>query len=235
MEIKGFVAVSLSDWDSKVSSVIFLPGCNMRCPFCYNKNLVLHPEKMPIISLEHVENYLEANRKWIDGLVITGGEPTNQTDLPFLCERIKKLGFQVKVDTNGTNPAMINGLIRKQLVDYVALDVKAPLTEKKYSQVCGVDASSFLEKIKETIQILLDGEVEYELRTTMVPKLHQMEDIEKICQAIKGCKKYVLQNFKSDAETLDPKYQSLKPFSKMQMKNFLQTARKIVTNTVARG
>jgi len=235
MEIKGFVDISLSDWDGKVSSVMFLPSCNMRCPFCYNKSLVLHPEKMPTISQEEVGNYLETNRKWIDGIVLTGGEPTLHEDLSVLCEKIKKMGFEVKVDTNGTNPAMINGLIKNRLVDHVALDVKAPLITEKYSIASGVNANLFLQKIRQTIHILLSDAVEYEFRTTVIPTLHQTEDIEKICQTIKGCKKYALQNLKSNTETINPKYQDLKPFSKTQMDNFLQAAKKIVSNTTLRG
>ncbi len=235
MEIKGFVGVSLSDWDGKVSSVIFLPRCNLRCPFCYNQSLVLHPENRPTIAVGQIESYLETNQMWIDGVVITGGEPTLHEDLRLLCERIKKIGLEVKVDTNGTNPAIISSLIRKQVVDYVALDVKAQLIEEKYSEACGVDAKSFLGKIRETIQILLDGSVGYEFRTTVVPTLHQMEDIEKICQAIKGCKKYALQNFKSEVETLNPEYQNLKPFSQVQMEDFLQVAKRIVPNAIVRG
>jgi len=235
MEIKGFIGISLSDWDGKVSSVVFLPGCNMRCPFCYNKGLVLHPEEMPTILQKQIESYLESNRKWIDGVVVTGGEPTLQANLPLLCEKMKKIGFGVKVDTNGTNPAMIRRLIKEQLIDHVALDVKAPLTEQKYSRACGVDAAPFLDKIKETLHMLLNDAVDYEFRTTVVPALHRTEDIKKICQAIEGCKKYALQNFKSDMETLDPKYQSLKPFSRMQMDNFLQAARRIVPSARLRG
>jgi len=235
MEIKGFVGISLSDWDGKVSSVIFLPSCNMRCPFCYNKSLVLHPEKMPTIANQQIENYLKTNRKWIDGVVLTGGEPTLHRDLSILCKEIKKMGFKVKVDTNGTNSAMINGLIKNQLVDHVALDVKAPLIKEKYSEASGVNANSFLQKIRQTIHILLSDAVEYEFRTTVVPTLHHSKDIEKICQTIKGCKKYSLQNFKSDAETLNPKYQNLKPFSKKQMDTFLQVAKQIVSNATLRG
>jgi len=235
MEIKGFEGISLSDWDGKVSSVVFLPGCNMRCPFCYNKSLVLNPEKMPTTSQKQIESYLEANRKWIDGIVITGGEPTIHASLPLLCEKMKKTGFMVKVDTNGTNPTMISRLMKEQLIDHIALDVKAPLTQQKYSRACGVNATQFLEKIKETIHVLLNEAVAYELRTTVVPTLHRTKDIERICQAIQGCRKYALQNFKSDAETLNPKFQNLKPFSKTQMENFLQTARKIVPNATLRG
>jgi len=235
MEIKGFVGVSLSDWDGKVSSVIFLPNCNLRCPFCYNQRLVLHPEKIPTIPFVQVENYLEANREWIDGVVITGGEPTLHQDLSFLCKKIKKTGFDVKVDTNGTNPRIICELIERQLVDSVAMDVKAPLNKEKYSAACGLNATPFLERINETIKILLTDAVEHEFRTTMVPTLHQLEDVEGICQAIKGCKKYALQNFKSEVETINPEYQNLKPFSKTQMEDFLRIAKKTVPNIIFRG
>jgi len=235
MKIKGFIDISLSDWDGRVSSVIFLPNCNMRCPFCYNKSLVLHPEKMPTIAQKQIEDYLETNRKWIDGVVITGGEPTLQTDLPIFCEKMKKMDLRVKVDTNGTNPTMIKRLTEQQLIDYIALDVKAPLTDEKYSVACGVNATPFLDNIRETIQILLKDALDYEFRTTLVPTLHQTEDLEKICKTIKGCRKYALQNFKSDTETINPKYQNLKPFFRTQMENFLQTAKKTISNTTIRG
>lgn len=235
MEIKGFIGVSLSDWDGKVSSVIFLPGCNLRCPFCYNKSLVLQPEKMPSIALESIEDYLQTNRKWIDCVVVTGGEPTLHVDLPLLCKKIKELGLGVKVDTNGSNPNLVSGLLEKGLVDYIALDVKAPLTSQKYSEACGVNTDKILEKIRATIQMLLDDAGMYEFRTTLVPTLHQTGDIEAICQSIKGCKKYALQNFKSEVETIDPKFQGVKPFSMAQMEDFLQVAKKIVPNTVLRS
>jgi pyruvate formate lyase activating enzyme len=228
MEIKGFIDVSLSDWDGKVSSVVFLPGCNFRCPFCYNTKLVLQPETMPTTTLLQVEDYLEGNRKWIDGVVITGGEPTTHKDLPDLCEKLKKMRLKVKVDTNGTNLAMIRKLVDGQLTDYVALDVKAPLTEKEYSLATGVKAAPFIGKINETIRFLLEDHVDYEFRTTLVPTLHQAESVEKICQAIKGCKKYVLQNFKSEVETVDPKFKVVQPFSVAQMEAFLQAAKRAV-------
>jgi pyruvate formate lyase activating enzyme len=228
MEIKGFIDVSLSDWDGKVSSVVFLPGCNFRCPFCYNTKLVLQPETMPTTTLLQVEDYLEGNRKWIDGVVITGGEPTTHKDLPDLCEKLKKMRLKVKVDTNGTNLAMIRKLVDDQLTDYVALDVKAPLTEKEYSLATGVKAAPFIGKINETIRFLLEDHVDYEFRTTLVPTLHQAESVQKICQAIKGCKKYVLQNFKSEVETVDPKFKVVQPFSVAQMEAFLQAAKRAV-------
>lgn len=230
MEIKGFIDVSLSDWDGRVSSVIFLAGCNFRCPFCYNTKLVLQPETMPTTTLLQVEDYLEGNRKWIDGVVITGGEPTIHNDLPSLCQKLKEARFNVKVDTNGTNPTMIRKLVDGHFVDYVALDVKAPLTEQEYSRATGIKAGPFIGRIGETIHFLTENNVDYEFRTTLVPTLHQTESIDRICQAIRGCKKYMLQSFKSEVDTIDPKFKTLQPFSAVQMEAFLQTAQKIVPN-----
>jgi pyruvate formate lyase activating enzyme len=189
---------------------------------------------MSTITLLQVEDYLEGNRKWIDGVVITGGEPTIHNDLPSLCQKLKKMRFNVKVDTNGTNPTMIRKLVEGHLVDYVALDIKAPLTEQEYSRATGIKAAPSLGRVKETIQFLTENSVDYEFRTTLVPTLHQPESIERICQTIKGCKKYILQNFKSEVDTIDPKFKTLQPFSAAQMEAFLQIAKKTVPNASLR-
>lgn len=235
MEVKGFIDISLVDWDGKVSSIIFLPKCNMRCPYCYNAHLVLHPDKLPNIPFEEIEDYLKKNKGWIDGVVITGGEPTIHKDLPKICQRIKGLGLLVKLDTNGTNHAMMRELMDKRLVDYVAMDVKAPLTEEKYSKASGVSAKNLLEEIGETIDVLVNSGVDYEFRTTVVPNLHKEGDIKEICRKIRGCKKYAIQNYKTDVETIDPDFKNLKPFSEKEMETFLKTAKKFVSNTIVRG
>jgi len=234
MEIKGFVDISLVDWDEKVSSTIFLANCNMCCPFCYNVALVLYPEKLRTISFEEIAEYLERNRKWIDGVVITGGEPTIHTDLPNLCGKIKKLGFSVKIDTNGTNPTMIRDLVDKKFVDYIAMDIKAPLEQNKYHMAVGINTPNLLDEIQETIDNLLDSQIDYEFRTTVVPTIHNERDIEEMCQRIKNCKKYVIQNYKTDVETINPSFTNLKPFSQDELKTFLRTARRIIPNTTLR-
>jgi len=235
MEIKGFIDISLIDWDQKISSVIFLPNCNLRCPYCYNTPLVLHPEKLQTIPLKEIETYLQKNRDWIDGVVITGGEPTLHSDLLNLCQKLKKLELLVKLDTNGTNPQAIRELLSNKLIDYIAMDVKAPLTEQKYHNASGVHIKQLTEKIKETMDILIKSTIEYEFRTTIVPTVHRPKDIEQICHKIKGCEKYVLQNYKANVETLNPNFKNLKPFSEKKMKVFLQTAKKIIPNTILRG
>jgi len=235
MEIKGFVEVSLVDWDGKVSSVVFLPGCNMRCPFCYNATLVLRPQEMPTIPFSRVEGRLKKSGGWVDGAVITGGEPTIHKELPMLCEKIKALGLSVKVDTNGTNPQVIEKLVKNRLVDYVAMDVKAPLTSERYSEASGVDVGPLMGKIGQTIDFLMNGEVEYEFRTTLVSTLHTPEDVVGICQRIKNCRKYILQNFKSEVETINPSFKNLKPFAEKEMQSFLAEAKRFVPNAVLRG
>lgn len=234
MEIKGFIDLSLVDWDGKVASVMFLPRCNLRCPFCYNSSFVLHPESHPTVPLEEVMGYLEKNREWVDGVAITGGEPTVHADLPELCSKLKEMGFLVKLDTNGTNPTMVKELIADGLVDYVAMDVKAPLTEEDYSRVCGVNAKNMLGKIRETTRILLNSNVDYEFRTTVVPTLHTKEDIVKISREIKGCRKYALQNFKGDVDPINPEFKKLKTFTDKEMQVFLEAAKKTVPNAVLR-
>jgi len=236
MEIKGLIDLSLVDWDGKVSSVLFLPCCNFRCPFCQNPALVLHPEREETIPLERVEDYLKKQRKWIDGVCITGGEPTLHSDLPDLCSKLKEMGFMVKVDTNGTNPTMVEELIQGGLVDYVALDIKAPLNAEKYSKAIGINAEKLLGKVKETMRILMGFKVDYEFRTTVVPTIHEEKDIEKICRGIKDCEKYVLQKFDVSLgkKTLDPEFSKLKPFTNEEMSMFLAVAQRFLPNVKLR-
>jgi pyruvate formate lyase activating enzyme len=236
MEIKGFIDLSLADWDGKLSSVLFLPNCNFRCPFCQNPALILHPEKEETVPFERVENYLKKQRNWIDGVCITGGEPTLHSDLPDLCSKMKEMGFLVKVDTNGTNPTMVKELIEKNLVNYIALDIKAPLNVKKYSRAIGVNAEKFLGKVEETVRILMESNIDYEFRTTVVPTLHKEEDIEEICRSIKGCRKYVLQKFDVSLgkKILDPAFSKLKPFTNEEMSMFLAVAQKFLPNAKLR-
>jgi pyruvate formate lyase activating enzyme len=236
MDIKGFIDVSFVDWDGKISFVIFLPNCNFRCPFCHNLNLVFNPEKMDTIPFGYITEQLNKQRGWTDGVCITGGEPTLHSDLPELCSRLKKMDFLVKVDSNGTNPSMLKKLIENGLIDYVAMDVKAPLTVEKYSKAIGVKAEKMLEKVKESIETLLRSSMDYEFRTTVVPKLHDEEDIEQICHSLVGCRKYVLQKFDVSLgkETINPEFIKLKPFTDEEMQKFLAAAQKIIPNAKLR-
>jgi pyruvate formate lyase activating enzyme len=230
MEIKGFIDVSFVDWDGKISSVIFLPNCNFRCPFCHNLNLVFNPEKLDTIPFEYVEDQLNRQSGWIDGVCITGGEPTLNIKLPELCSRLKAMGFLVKVDTNGTNPSILKELMKIGKIDFVAMDIKAPLTVGKYSKAIGVKAENMLEKVKESVETLLRSSIDYEFRTTVVPTLHKIDDIKQICNSLTGCRKYVLQKFDVSLgkETINPEFKKLKPFTDEEMQKFLVAAEKII-------
>ena len=236
MEIKGFITDSSGNWDGTYCSLIFLPNCNFRCPFCHNVNLVLSPEKLETIPFAHVEDKLKVQKPWADGVCITGGEPTLHADLPELCSRIKKIGLLVKLDTNGTNPSMLKKLVKKGLIDYVAMDVKAPLTVEKYSATIGVNAEKLLENVKESIKLLLESHIDYEFRTTIVPTIHDEADIKQICSKLMGCKKYVLQNFDVGLgqRTINPDFMS-KSLSDKKMREFLSIAQKFIPNAKLRG
>ena len=235
MDIKGFVDISFVDWDGQIASVIFLPNCNFRCPFCHNLNLVLNPETIETIPVEYIKNQLESQKDWIDGVCITGGEPTLHNGLPEFVADLKKMGFKVKLDTNGTNPTMLKKLIDQNLVDYVAMDIKAPLNEKDYSRVTGVNTEKLLENVKESVNLLLNSGIDYEFRTTIVPKLHKEDDVTQICRSITGCKKYVLQKFDVSIgkNVIDQSLES-KSISEEEMDKFLAVAKKLIPHTKRR-
>lgn len=191
---------------------------------------------METILFEYIEEHLMKQKGWVDGVCITGGEPTLQNSLPELCIKIKNMGFLVKLDTNGTNPKMLKELIDKKLIDYVAMDIKAPLTVEKYSSATGIDAKNLLEKVRESITLLLNSGIDYEFRTTVVPSIHDVDDIKQICYDLKGCKKYVLQKFDvSIGKTvLDPKLSS-KTLSTEDIQKLLSAAREIIPNARIRA
>lgn len=209
MQIGGLQKTTLIDYPDKVACTVFLIGCNFRCPFCYSSELVL-PEKIelhPKISEEEFFNFLEERKGLIDGVVICGGEPTINEDLPLFIKKIKEMGYGVKLDTNGSNPEMLKKLLDKKLVDYVAMDLKAP--EEKYEEAVGIKTD--IEKIQKSIDLLKKGSIDYEFRSTIVPSIHNKEDILKMAEWIKGSKKYYLQNFRPE-KTLDPELEKIKPY-----------------------
>ena len=162
--IKGFLETSFIDWPGKIASVVFLPHCNFRCPYCHNHELVLSPDQFSTISLHHILEQIKKHKGWIDGVCITGGEPTIFSDLVQLVTCFKNENILVKLDTNGSCPDVLRTLVQDHLVDYVAMDVKAPLDHKLYTDCCGVSVD--LEKVKESIQLLRENLHSYEFRVT---------------------------------------------------------------------
>src|SRR5574344_1432040 len=177
MEFVGIEPLSLVDYDDKLSCTLFTSGCNFKCPFCHNSELVLNPHKQKEIPFEEILAYLQSRKGMLDAVVITGGEPTLMKDLKEKIIVIKNMGFEVKLDTNGTSPEVVKDLIDNKLVDYVAMDIKNSFAH--YGKSIGLDRFP-IEKIKETIDLLKLGLVGYEFRTTLVKEDHTKEDIEEI-------------------------------------------------------
>ncbi len=204
MKIGGLQKVTLVDYPGKLACTVFLSGCNFRCPFCYSKELVLPEEikSQPEISEDDFLNFLEEKRGLLEGCVICGGEPTvSGPELIELIKKIKKKNFLVKIDTNGTSPELLKRLFEENLVDYVAMDIKAPLNVEKYSLATGVEKAD-IEKIKESVSLLKNSNVDYEFRSTIVPSIHSREDIIQMAKDISPAKKYFLQQFRGQKGTI---------------------------------
>jgi pyruvate formate lyase activating enzyme len=189
MRLGGLQKTSLIDYPGKVSAIVFTIGCNFHCPYCHNPELV--DETAEEISEEDFFTFLEKRVGLLDAVTITGGEPTLHDDLPSFVERIKQLGFLVKLDSNGTRPDMLRQLIAQKLVDYIAMDIKAPLAKYEHTIARPAD----LQKIQESITLLSEGRVPYEFRTTVVKALLPPEDFPAIGELIRGAEVYYLQKF----------------------------------------
>ncbi len=220
MKIAGLIKQSLVDYPGEIAAVIFTQGCNLRCPFCHNGHLVTRPGKLAdqYVPEPVILSFLAERKGFLDGLVITGGEPTLHHDLPELVRKVKELGYLVKLDTNGTNSAMLEFLLTNQLLDYVAMDLKAPPELKAYQEACGNLSLEDFFNIRNSINLLLTTQVKAEFRTTIVPGLHEEEDIIAIARYIEGARLYSLQQFNPEV-TLQVNYETVVPYDKEQMQN----------------
>jgi pyruvate formate lyase activating enzyme len=234
MKICGLQKTTLIDFPGRVAATIFLGNCNFRCPWCYSSELVL-PEimaKQPEIQEKTFFDFLKKRKGLLQGLVICGGEPTLNKELPIFIKKIKKMRYAVKLDTNGSNPKMLKRLIDKKLIDYVAMDLKAPLSPRiqnskpeipslSYGKAAGAKVN--MENIKKSIKLIKDSGIDYEFRTTVVPGLHTKEDIIQIARDISPAKKYFLQNFRPE-KTVNQNFEKIKPYPK----EFLLEIQKII-------
>jgi pyruvate formate lyase activating enzyme len=230
--IKGFNPHTFIDWEGMLSSVIYLPGCNFRCPFCHSSVLVKDPDSLKTVPFEHIERYVETKDGWLDAMVIQGGEPTLYEQLPELLRDIKRLGLKIKVDTNGSRPEMLDRVIGQKLVDYIAMDIKAPLEAGKYSQATLIPAD--IGMIKESIALLLKSNIEYEFRTTVVPTIIGQKDIIEIAKSIGNAKKYILQQF-DPKDTMDESLSEVKPYDPQTLEQWAGLAREFVKTCSVRG
>jgi pyruvate formate lyase activating enzyme len=220
MDIKGVQKTSLIDYPGKMSAVIFVPKCTFRCAFCYNVDLVTGWEKLDTIDEREVLNFLKDRKKWLDGIVVTGGEPTIHKDLPDFLRKVKELGYAVKLDTNGTNPYMLEDLIKEGLVDYLAMDIKCP--QERYEEIC--KAKVDMKLLKMSIERIKNSGLDYEFRTTVVPGLITKEDIVKIGEWMKGAKNYYIQQF-FPRRTLDGSLQNTRPYKPEDLKEMEEAAK----------
>lgn len=191
MKIQGFAKMTLLDYPSKVACTVFTAGCNFRCPFCHNA-LLVNETGEESFKTEEILSFLKKRKGLLDGVCISGGEPLLYPDIEDFLKSIKALGYSIKLDTNGSFPEKLKELVKKQLVDYVAMDVKNCM--EKYPLSVGIENFD-IAKIEESIDFLLSDAVDYEFRTTIVEEHHNIEDIESLAKRIKGAKRYFLQKF----------------------------------------
>ncbi|MGI5899399.1 MAG: anaerobic ribonucleoside-triphosphate reductase activating protein [Christensenellales bacterium] len=189
MLIAGFQKLSMVDFPGRPAAVVFAPYCNMRCWYCHNYQIL--SGDVPLIPEEYVMEYLEKRKNMLGAVVVSGGEPTLRPDLPRFMEKLKAMGYLTKLDTNGTNPRVVKSLMERNLVDYIAMDIHAP--EDKYSETACVPVD--IGSIKQTIDIIMGGDVDYEFRVTFAPTLDK-EDILKIADMVKGAKAFYLQQYR---------------------------------------
>ena len=218
MKIGGLQKLTLIDYPGKIAATVFTIGCNFFCPFCHNPELV-DPEKIkkqPVIPENFFFDFLESRKGMLEGVCITGGEPALHQDLPEFIKKIKNFGFSVKLDTNGSNPEIIENLIREKLVDYLAMDIKGPL--EKYQEITKREID--FGKIKKSVE-LIKNFPEYEFRTTVLPRFHKKEDIINIAEWLKGSKNYFLQQFRP-GKTLDSSFEKEKAYSSEELAEICQ-------------
>ena len=199
MRIVGLMKTTLLDYPDKVASTIFTGGCNFRCPYCHNGDLVLDFANMEPYTEEEIFEHLNKRKNTLNGVCITGGEPTLQSDLPQFIKKIKDLGLLVKLDTNGTNPSMLRELLEAYLLDYVAMDIKH--CKEKYNEVACMKNYS-IEPIEESVDILMNCDIDYEFRTTVTRQLHDIDDFRSIGAWIDGAKAYFLQPYKESEQVI---------------------------------
>jgi pyruvate formate lyase activating enzyme len=224
MKFSGIQKTSLVDFPEKVASVLFTPGCNLRCPYCHNWRIVIDP-KPPFLNEETALNILENRKRFVDAVVVTGGEPTMHKEIPKFLRKLKERGFAVKLDTNGFYPQILEECLA--YVDYVALDVKTSL--EKYARLGAKDTRDFMR----TVEILKSGKVDYEFRATVVPGFVDEEDVARIGEIVKGAKAFAFQQFIPE-DTLDKAFKTVKPYAPETIIEYAEAMKKFAEQTTLR-
>ncbi len=230
MNIYGLEKLSLVDYDGKIASTIFTGNCNFKCGFCHNAQLVTDYANLPTYSEQEVFDYLTKRKGVLEGVCVSGGEPTLNSNLPIFLEKLKNLGYSVKLDTNGTNPNMVKQVVDERLVDFVAMDIKND--KANYAKIIGFDKYD-TAKVEKTVDFLMNCGVDYEFRTTLIDNYHKKDNVLAICEWIKGADKYCMQKFKDTGSCLSSS--GLSPVSDQTAKDFSVLANKYVKKVILRG
>lgn len=229
MNIQGFQKTTLLDYPGKVAGTVFFGGCNFRCPFCHNGDLVLYPHQNSDLSETGILEYLKKRSKILDGVCLTGGEPSLQPRLAAFLDRIKDLGLAVKLDTNGYRPDVLQDLCSKKLVDYIAMDIKG--SPASYAQICGLDDLDF-SRITASVDFLLEGRTAYEFRTTVVRELHSMQDFYSIGEWLQGASSYYLQGYQESPQVISPGFSS---YTRAELEEIQVLLQKYIPAAAIRG
>jgi len=216
MKISGIIKTTLIDYPGHIATSIFTQGCNFKCPYCHNPDLIpAESGEEEYMDLDYFWDFLEDRKDFLDGVAITGGEPTLQNDLIEFIEKIKMKNFKVKLDTNGSRPDIIKNIINNKLIDYIAMDIKSSIS--KYSNYS--DDNNIEDKIIESIKVIKNSEINYEFRTTVVPGLHNENDIEEITKIVAGSKNFTIQNFRGE-RPYDKDFENKLPFTEKELETF---------------
>lgn len=227
MDIAGFRKTSLIDYPGQIAAVVFTQGCNFRCPYCHNPELIEFTSDKEFMDPDFLWDFLKQRNELLDGVVITGGEPTLQEDIIDFIKKIRSRGLKVKLDTNGSVFRVMETIVRDNLVDYVALDIKGAFAD--YPEIAGIKNPDHIDNVRQSMQLLVSSDITCELRTTVVPGYHDSAQIEKIAGQISGSGRYVLQNFRP-GKTLDPDLQEKSRFSEEKIYSFQEKVQKRTTN-----
>ncbi len=229
MQIYGLNKTTLLDFPGFVAATVFTGGCNFRCPFCHNKDLVLHPDGQPLLPEEEFFAFLQKRKGILKGVCVTGGEPTLQQDLKDFLVKIKQFGYKVKLDTNGYRPEVLIDVVESGLVDYVAMDIKS--SKEGYAEATGMPKLQ-MENIEASIQFLKQGKVSYEFRTTIVKELHTEETMEQIGKWLEGCEAYYLQSYEENENVICPGFHAC---TKEELEAYRGIALKYIKKVEVRG
>lgn len=229
MKFYGMQKMTLLDYPGYVACTLFTGGCNFRCPFCHNALLVLDLDENYTIPEEEVLAFLKKRQGLLDGVCVTGGEPLINKDIGDFLSKVKELGFKIKLDTNGTNPALLKELVLQNLVDYVAVDIKN--SPEKYAETVGLKSFD-MSTINETVNFLMTGCVDYEFRTTVTKQFHTEKSMEEAARFIRGAKRYFLQNFVDSGNLIGS---GITGQSKEEMEKLLAVVKKYVPDSCLRG